>query len=104
MSEKKKPQDHLQPKDKPKHVEVRGVGLDIDPKLFDDLDVIELVADVNDGTPQGSLMIVPLIKRITGDRYQDVKEALRDPDTGRVPIDAVGEFVSELMKELAPNS
>lgn len=101
---KKTPQDHLQPKDKPRHVEVRGVSLDIDPKLFDDLDVIELIADVNDGTPKGSLAIVPLIKRITGSKYPDVKKALRDPDTGRVPIETVGEFINELMKELAPNS
>ncbi|MBW3095342.1 hypothetical protein G1C98_1022 [Bifidobacterium sp. DSM 109960] len=104
MSEKKTPQDHLQPKDKPKHVEVRGIQLDIDPKLFDDLEIVELVAAVNDGTPQGSLAIVPLIKRITGSRYQDVKETLRDPETGRVPLEAVSEFINELMKELAPNS
>ena len=104
MSEKKKPQDHQQPKDKTKRITVKGIGLTVDPKIFDDLEIFEMLSDINSGSADGSFAIVPLLKRVTGDRYEDVKNALRDPDTGRVPIEAVGEFVQEFVKELAPNS
>lgn len=104
MSEKKTPKDHQQPKDRPKHVTVMGVDLVADPGLFDDLEIVELLSDMNAGTAEGSFAIVPLLKRVTGDEYAAVKDALRDPDTGRVPIEAVGEFIKEFVKELAPNS
>lgn len=50
MSEKKKPQDHQQPKDKPKRITVKDIDLTVDPKIFDDLEIIEMLSDINSGS------------------------------------------------------
>lgn len=33
-----------------------------------------------------------------------MKDALRDPDTGRVSIDKVSDFIAQLLEQVAPNS
>lgn len=100
------PQDHKQPKDKPRTVTIDGVAITIDPKTFDDLDMVEYLYDLQhaDDNAEGSFSIVPLLKKLTGTAYPKVKTALRDPETGRVSMEAVGRFVTRLMKEAAPNS
>lgn len=101
-----KPQDHKQPKDKPRRIEVMGATLTIDPSILDDLDMVEYLYDLQhaDENAEGSFSIVPLLKKLTGTAYPKVKNALRDPETGRVSMEAVGRFVTRLMKEADPNS
>lgn len=41
-----KPQDHKQPKDKPRRIEVMGATLTIDPSILDDLDMVEYLYDL----------------------------------------------------------
>ena len=43
MAATKTPQDHKQPKDKPRTITVMGATLTIDPAVFDDLDIMELL-------------------------------------------------------------
>ena len=52
----------------------------------------------------GAFAIVPFLKKLCGDQYTAMKDALRDPDTGRVSIDKVSDFIAQLLEQVAPNS
>ena len=104
-------QPEIIPKDQPVTVTVMGVSLTIDPTVFDDLDVLEAIADIqaaSDGDTTsglGALAIIPLLRKILGlDGYRNMKKSLTDPETGRIPVEKVGEFLSQVMEQAAPNS
>ncbi|TPF93627.1 hypothetical protein BW14_05040 [Bifidobacterium sp. UTBIF-68] len=99
------PQDHKQPKDTPRKVEVMGVTMTISPAIFDDLDMVENLYDLQhaDENEEGGFAIVPFLRKLCGKDYTDVKNALRD-DSGRIPFEKVGEFVQQLLGQLNPNS
>ena len=103
----KQPQDHKTPKNQPKTVEVMGVTLAVSPAIFDDLDMVEYLYDLQtsqSGNDAGAFAIVPFLKKLCGPQYTAMKDALRDPDTGRVSIDKVSEFIAQLLEQVAPNS
>lgn len=103
----KQPQDHKTPKNQPKTVEVMGVTLAVSPAIFDDLDMVEYLYDLQtsqSGNSAGAFAIVPFLKKLCGPQYTAMKDALRDPDTGRVSIDKVSEFIAQLLEQVAPNS
>ncbi|RTE47730.1 hypothetical protein [Actinobaculum sp. 352] len=81
-------------------INIHGMTLSIDANLFDDF---ELVADIADMEAGQTLKVVPIVRRIVGDHYQDMLDVLRDPATGRVPLDAVSQMIVEIMQEVAPN-
>lgn len=103
----KQPQDHKTPNNQPKTVEVMGVTVTVGPAIFDDLDMVEYLYDLQNaqtGDGTGAFAIVPFLKKLCGDQYMAMKDALRDPDTGRVSIDKVSEFIAQLLEQVAPNS
>ena len=103
----KQPQDHKTPKNQPKTVEAMGVTVTVSPAIFDDLDMVEYLYDLQtaqSGNGAGAFAIVPFLKKLCGPQYTAMKDALRDPDTGRVSIDKVSEFIAQLLEQVAPNS
>lgn len=103
----KQPQDRKTPKNQPRTVEVMGVTLAVSPAIFDDLDMVEYLYDLQnaqEGDGSGAFAIVPFLKKLCGDQYTAMKDALRDPDTGRVSIDKVSDFIAQLLEQVAPNS
>lgn len=107
MANTKTPADHKPPQGKPRTVTVHGVTLTIDPAIFDDLDMLEdlyAMQESADGDGAGAFRMIPFLRRLLGDDYARVKKALRDPDTGRIPMESVASFVAELMEKAAPNS
>lgn len=103
----RQPQDRKTPKNQPRTVEVMGVTLAVGPAIFDDLDMVEYLYDLQnaqEGDGSGAFAIVPFLKKLCGDQYTAMKDALRDPDTGRVSIDKVSEFIAQLLEQVAPNS
>ena len=103
----KQPQDHKTTKNQPKTVEVMGVTVTVGPAIFDDLDMVEYLYDLQaaqEGDGTGAFAIVPFLKKLCGPQYTAMKDALRDPDTGRVSIDKVSEFIAQLLEQVAPNS
>lgn len=100
----KKPQDHKTKKPKPQEVSTvtaAGVTLQIDPEVFDDVELLGDVADLQDGN---GLKLVHVLRRICGNQYKTVLDALRDETTGRVPVGAVEVFMVDLFGALNPNS
>lgn len=103
----RQPQDRKTPKNQPRTVEVMGVTLAVSPAIFNDLDMVEYLYDLQnaqEGDGSGAFAIVPFLKKLCGDQYTAMKDALRDPDTGRVSIDKVSDFIAQLLEQVAPNS
>ncbi len=102
-----RPQDHRPAQGKPRTVTVKGISLTLDPKLMDDWELVELLYDYQSDPEGNALAVIPFLRKVLGDGYARVKDALRDPDTGRISGESMGEFVEELMEKLndaAPNS
>lgn len=102
----KAPQDHKMPKNNPKTATIHGVAITVDPDLFDDLDMLEWLYDIQNasGADGNALAVVPFLRKICGPAWPQIKDALRDPDTGRIPMTAVTAFIGDLMTQIAPNS
>ena len=101
----KQPQDRKTPKNQPKTVEVMGVTVTVGPAIFNDLDMVEYLYDLQHAadSDDGGFTIVPFLRKLCGDDYANVKKALRD-DNGRIPFEKVGEFVQQLIEAFNPNS
>ena len=100
----KKPADHKAKDDGPKDIVATVAGrewtvpagaLD-DFELLDDLNALE---QREDGTRLPSIL-----RRLLGDQWRPAMDAIRDKETGRVSVEAGGEFVSTLLGALNPNS
>ncbi|AQX79651.1 hypothetical protein BWO91_06305 [Plantibacter flavus] len=103
----KAPQDHKPKKPAVKIVEggrevaIRGVKLTI---LDESLNDYELLEDAASGEIS---RIAQVLNRLLGEEQTKlIKEALRDPKTGRVPAQGEGsiaEFLSEMFEAINPN-
>nr|DAV56324.1 MAG TPA: hypothetical protein [Caudoviricetes sp.] len=76
--------------DKP--IIVDGVKVEVTVDDFDDLDVVEQLESGN---------IVTGIKMIFGEaKYKEVKEALKDPDTGKTKLSRLNEWFAEVAEQV----
>ena len=69
----------------PRTVEAMGVTVTVGPAIFDDLDMVEYLYDLQTaqtGDGSGAFAIVPFLKKLCGDQYTAMKDALRDPTPG----------------------
>ena len=83
-------------------VTVDGITVNVAADVFDDFELVMDLSELNDGNP---LKIAPVFIRLLGkDQAKTVLNALRDPKTGRVSVEAGTTFIVSLMNELAPNS
>lgn len=82
-------------------IEVRGITLTIDPETFDDTDLLDALCDIRDGDP---LPIGRALRQVAGADYQKLKEAMRDPKTGRVKASTAAEVFVEIFQAAAPKS
>lgn len=72
--------------DKP--IIVGGIKLNVTAEDFDDLETLELMEEGK---------FAAGIKRLFGEKkYQEIKEALRDPETGKVKASAVSEWFEKV--------
>lgn len=83
-----------------------GVNLTVEPDVFDDIEMVEFLYDIQNAgdDASGAMEIIPFLRKLCGGSWGGVKRALRDPDTGRIPIERVMGFMQELMEKVAPNS
>lgn len=102
MTQEKK----IVPKDEPTIMSIKGIEITIDPQVFDDWKVLELLylLDPPDGTEAKPLAAVPLVKRILGKQYQYVMNALENKETGQISPEEMTDFVKKIMEGASPNS
>lgn len=97
------------PTPKPKTITYKTLTWQLDPELLNDLDIMEALYNLNHAeeaqdNEDGALAIVPLMMKLCGDKYAQVKKILRDSETGRITADKIGEFVQSVLEQLNPNS
>ena len=110
MAEPKKPQDHQAKKDKPKvekvdsgwNVTHRGVSIELASEVFDDFELLDEIASVEDG--KGNRLPTLLRRLVGNDQFRKVMDGLRDKKTGRVSVEAGAEFLGEIFEAVNPNS
>lgn len=108
MTAPKKPQDHQKPKPTVKKIDggvevtIRGLAITIETAAVNDYELLELAAS-NDMSA-----IPKVLEMLLGTEQRDkVKELLRDPATGRVPMQgdrSITEFIADLFEAVNPNS
>lgn len=87
---------------KMQEITVRGVTFNIDPaNITDNYELIEILDDLEDNPTR----LPKFVRFLTGDKYDEVKDALRD-DSGRVSMESMKEFVAEFTGAVGelPNS
>jgi hypothetical protein len=104
-----KPQDHLPKAEKPKvekvdggrKITLSGVTVTVSDAALDDFELLDdlRAVDVDKNTSR----LPALLRRIVGDEYPDVMDALRDKDSGRVTISVAMAFIKDLFGALNPN-
>jgi|GEM_PF-1594266 len=118
----KKPADR-QPKvekakvvDGRREVTVRGIALSIPENAFDDFETLDDIDAIEEASRLGDSMdeanagdatmrFVRLLRRLLSpEDVRRVHKALRDPETGRYPIETGATFVGELLAAANPNS
>lgn len=103
----KKPQDHRPPAtEQPPEVlraTVAGHEWEVPAAAIDDF---ELLDDLNSLDQHGDPTRMPsVLRRLLGDeQWHKAMDVLRDPTTGRVSVEAGGDFVMELIQALNPSS
>lgn len=100
----KKPQDHKQPKDETQTATVNGVEIKVDGSKMDDLDFLESLYDVSSDPEKNALEIIPFLRGLFGDQYDQFKEAIRDKDTGTATVSKMAEVLPDVLAQLDPNS
>ncbi|MFZ4894635.1 hypothetical protein ACL9RL_09310 [Plantibacter sp. Mn2098] len=107
MTAPKKPQDHQAKAPTVKTVEggrevtINGLTVTVADEALDDF---ELLDDLNSLEAEQKASRLPsILRRLVGDDYAAVLEALRDKKTGRVSVGAGSTFIKELFGVLNPN-
>ena len=100
MSDVKKPQDRKPKKSDVRVVTISGVKVSVAADVLDDFELLDDLSSLQDGN--GS-RLPAILKRLVGDDYKRVLDGLRS-DSGRVSVTSASEFITELFKEIAPNS
>lgn len=105
---RKQPQDHKPPEnkkqEKPTIVTVNGVRIPVDGSQMDDLEFVEAVYDLSEDPERNSLEIVQFLRKLFGDQYKTFKDAIRDKETGAVPISSVADVLGDVLNQMNPNS
>lgn len=118
----KKPQDHKPKAEKPKaepveitlgtgdaertvpgkRVTIGGITIEVPDEALDDFEVLDALARLQDNH-DGSA-VPTIFRRLLGDDARRVLGELRDPVTGRVPVERATVFTMGIFEALAPNS
>lgn len=102
------PAQAKKPQDRKKGVEVRddrtvvirGVEVDLPADALDDFELLDDISELEHGN---GARLPRILKRLAGDSYRDLLDAVRDEETGKVSLEAGGSLVEELLEALDPN-
>jgi len=106
MPAPKKPQDHQPPALKAKdlgdsfELTHNGVTMVIEKAAFDDFEVLDDIAQIEEGN---AARLPSLMRRLFGDtQYRTMLDGLRDPQTGRVPLAKASEHLRDVFNAVNP--
>lgn len=93
-----KPQDHKPKQGTPEVLQVEALGRTwaVDMELLDDDEIMEQIGDIQDGGNPATILRIG--RHLLGDEYEEARELLRDPETGRVRASDMMEFIATLLQ------
>lgn len=80
---------------------VDGIEVDVTPESFDDIDVVEAIADCNDPTVDDAAhtsAVFRLFRAVFGSDYARVKRELRAKNGGALTTDQMAEFFNRVLE------
>ena len=99
----KKPQDRKKKAEDPNDdrvVVIRGVEVDLPADALDDFELLDDISELEHGN---GARLPRILRRLAGDSYRDLLDAVRDEQTDKVSLEAGGSLVEELLEALDPN-
>ena len=100
----KKPSDHKKKAEtaqQDRTVTIRGVEVTVAADAMDDFELLDDLGELENGNGG---RLPRILRRLAGDAYRPLLEAVRDGETGRVPVEAGAELAREILEALDPNS
>lgn len=82
-------------------VTVDGIELSVTPETFDDIDVVEAIADCNDPTSDDAARtsaVFRLFRAVFGADYTRVKRELRAKNGGKLTTDQMADFFNRVIE------
>lgn len=81
--------------DKP--IVVDGIVVNVTADDFDDIEVLELLAEVDENATK----VVALLKKLFGtEKYKEIKEKLRDEETGKTKTSSIMEWFAKVSEKV----
>ena len=74
-----------------------GFKFEIDPEVFDDMELLDALAS---SMAEDPLQISKVVGKILGDKKKDLYDHVR-AESGRVPVEAIGDEIREMMEAAA---
>ena len=74
-----------------------GFAFEVSEDVANDMELLEDLVDLDEGKLTA---LVPVFRRILGDQKEALYDHLRDPETGRVPMDAAQEEILDIFAAL----
>lgn len=115
----KQPQDHQKKEQKPKvtettvtvgsrevegwAVELHGVTVHVPKEALNDFELLDELGQMQSGEQRSVVSLPSMLRRLVGSEFRNVMTALKDPETGRVPVKAGTEFIMSLFKAINTN-
>lgn len=84
-------------------VSMQGMTVRVPREALDDFELLDELGQMQSGEATSLPSLPKLLRRLVGPDYKPVMEGLRDPQTGRVSVQAGTQFVMDLFKALNPN-
>lgn len=77
----------------------------IDSGVLNDFELLEKLALIDGGGGRAAAVMPSVLRELLGHKqYAEAMDALRDEDTGRVPVESAAKFVMDVLGGLNPNS
>lgn len=77
---------------------VDGIKADVTQDDFDDIEVLELLAEIGEGN---GTKAVKLLKLVFGEeKYAEIKEKLRDPETGKTKTSTIMDWFQKVSEKV----
>ena len=81
-----------------------GFEIDVDPSIFDDMELFDAVVDADSGNPERVMNgLTTVVSKILGSRKKELYDLLRD-ENGRVPLESIKVQIREIMTLAAPKN
>lgn len=93
----KPPQDRLPKAGAPLTATVAGQEWTVDRDALDDFELLDDLGEIEDGN---AARMPRVLRRLLGDQYKAALDTIRDPQTGKVGVEAGAQFVRELFEAL----